>query len=667
MTSTILTPKSNFSSVFKNLSKRNISTIIFMSVLCVLIVIADISASLTSYSTYLAEYLTYKDYETCDLTVDIVILMGVLCIFGGLFSIFTAPKLFREIYSKRACDFYFSAPVKRGTYFTASYLFGAVINTAVIVIPTFVYCAVMKGVNPNVFLFDAKGIAVSGICILLSLLSIYTAFIMCAVMSGKKFHYFLLSLICLFSPSIAISGVMTKINSIWGYYCDGNLMGLLSPPVSVINNIIGYYEQYAGYMSVISVIEIIGMLAAGYLVFKNRKAEVAEVSLTGKIVPYILLSIFVLSGFMFTDAVSSDLVTVIVGVIFAVIAGLLFSRIFYKKWFTKETAITTGAVCAVCLIFVLIIYLPSYDKYVKYIPDIDEVESVTIKDEYGLSDYDNIQNQLILYDYNYLIDGYQEYDNSVLTITTKEGIEDAMALHRKSFDDKVIKDRKINEQSLVEQIWDYGYYETFDYTIVYNLTNGKQVKRTYSVGVNLIKDELKELFRNKEVLLQSIWAYNHSDDTLVMSYENYDYDEYYEDYDTIDGSYSYGSDYEKIFTPEQAMEFIDVYAGETVTLEENDFECVLDLMYDSIIGTVSFNGYIYEDTTKGVDIYFISPEATQKQREKLKSMTPEEILNLYWEDHYNDDELYELSLVVNIYEIELFDFQTNSIKYLEEE
>lgn len=668
MTSTILTPKSNFSTVFKNLAKRNVSSIIFILVANLLVAVAGISLSIDSNSDYLAEFFTNKNYETCDLTFDIVMLMGILCVFCGFLSLFISPKLFREIYSKRACDFYFSAPVKRGTYFFASYLFGALLNASAFVLPVAIYCIAMKSVNSAVFVFDIKDILTSGICILLSLLSIYTAFIMSAVMSGRKFHYFLLSLICLFSPSVAITGIMSNINSIWGYYSSQNLMGLISPPASVINNIVGYYEHYAASMVTVSVVEIVCMLAAGYLLFKNRKAEVAEVSLTGKVVPYIMLSVFVLSGFMFTDAVSSDLVTVIVGIIFAVIAGLLFSRIFYKNWFTKETAITTGVVCAVCLIFVSLIYLPSYDKYVKYVPEIDQVESVEIIDRYGLSDYDSVGNQLFLVD-SYYSDGYDQNGISPLKITTKQGIEDAMALHRKSFDDKVIEDKKKNEQGFFEQFFGYGYYETYDYTITYNLTDGRQVRRTYSVGVSFVKNELEELFRNKEVVLQSIWAYNHSDEVLVMSYEKYDYydDSYYEDYELTDDTYSYGTSYKKTFTPEQTMEFIDIFADEVVKLEENDFKCALNLMYDSIVSSISFTDYMYEDTIYGVDIYYISPEATAQQREKLKSMTPEEILSLYWEDHLNDDELSELSMAVNFSEVELFEFNTNSIKYLEEQ
>lgn len=680
MTSTILTPKSNFSTVIKNVTLRNIGSVIFILIVNLLMAVAGVSISVSLYSDQLADFLVNKNFETVDLTMETVAVIGVACVTCGLLSIGIAPNLFREIYSKRACDFYFSAPVKRGTYFTASYLFGAVLNVVSMVIPVAIFVVALKGVNSQVFVFDEKVIATIFCGAVLALLAIYSAFIMCAVTAGRKFQYFLLSLICLFCPAIAISGIDAKLNSIWGYFNEKNIYGFISPPINAANAVFSYDTKYYSFVFIISVVEIIGMFAAGYLVFKNRKAEVAEVSLTGKILPYFLLGLFVLSGFMFTDTVSNNLVTVIVGIIFAVISGLLFSKIFYRKWFTKITAITTGAVCAACVIFVCSIYLPSYDNYVKYIPDADEVESIELTDVYGINENDLVSRLMFMGAY----DSDELYiDSDTVTIKSKQGIEDAMNLHKNTVSDDAISNTQHFQLGVDDLLFGTdSYYPTYGYTITYNLKDGNQVKRTYSVGTAYVEDALLQLFRNKEVITQSYYAYSNTDDILLMtsidndynySYEYYEYDDVIteditqDDYDYSE-NYDYSETEKSVMTVDQAIEFIDIYSDDTITVDEDDFRIVLTGMYESILSSVSFTDD-YKEPSYNVNIYYIDPSATEEQRKTLKSMTSQEILSLYEKDVYSDNvtqEQRDLFMVLNVSIVNVFDFQGATISYLEQ-
>lgn len=664
MTSTILMPKSNFGTVFKNLTKRNISTIIFVLVANILLAVAAVSATVSAYSDYLADFLVNKNFEKVDLNMETMAVIGIACAICGLMSLSIAPKMFREIYSKRACDFYFSAPVKRETYFSASYLLGLILNVVAMVIPVAIYVIILKSINSQVFIFDDKLIAKVVVAVVLALLSIYSAFIMCAVTAGKKFQYVLLSLICLFCPAIALSGIDSKINSIWGFYNENIAYGFISPPINAINAVFSYDTKYYKYLYIISVVEIIGMLITGYLVFKNRKAEVAEVSLTGKITPYFLLGLFVLSGFMFTDTVSNNLVTVIVGIIFAVISGLLFSKIFYRKWFTKITAITTGAVCAACVIFVCSIYLPSYDKYVKYIPEVDEIESVDLIDVYGINENELVRRMMFIGSYN-SDDMYVQ--NQTMTITTQQGIEDAINIHRNTVSDEAIADAKKFSVGLNDLLFGYNsYFPTYEYTITYNLKDGSDVKRTYSVGASYVKDSLIQLFRNKEAVLQSYYAFNNSDDILFMNYEKYAViTEIYED----DVYYNYETSDQFTLTDQQAKEFLDVYADSTINLDDDNLKTVVSSMYESILSTLSISDD-YIEPSYGVEIFYIDPSATESQRKVLKEMTTQEILTLYQSDIYSEnfsDEEIDLYNVINFSHVNVFDFQQEAVSYLENE
>ena len=77
MTSTILTPKSNFSTVIKNVTLRNIGSVIFILIVNLLMAVAGVSISVSLYSDQLANFLVNKNFETVDLTMETVAVIGV--------------------------------------------------------------------------------------------------------------------------------------------------------------------------------------------------------------------------------------------------------------------------------------------------------------------------------------------------------------------------------------------------------------------------------------------------------------------------------------------------------------------------------------------------------------------------------------------------------------
>lgn len=670
MTSTILKPKSNFGEVLKNVIKRNIGSVIFIFVLNLLLGVVAVTISVDSYSEQILYFYKKVTTEPQEITFDFLPIIGISCIFCGLFSIFTAPKLFNEIYSKRACDLYFSLPVKRSVYYGASYLTGFVVNLIAMVIPTAIYAIYYKTVYPEAFVYDSKIVFFTFICVTLSLLAIYSAFIMCAVTSGRKFQYFLLSLMCLFTSGTVLTGVIERVNTIWGYYTNGVILSMISPVSNATSCAMMGDERIFKYSIIISVIEIVGMALAGYLIFKNRKAEVAEVSITGKLLPYFMLGLFVFSGFMFTDIVAHEIVTIIVGLIFAVIAGLLYSKIFFRQWFTKATAITTGAVCAVCIIFVGVLYLPGYDNYVKYVPEADEVKSVELMNSLDEEDMGVMRLGLL----SVLEDSI--YDEPVsLTLTEKEDIEKAIKLHQSTVDDKAIKATNNYSDSLLNMIF-YGdiyddYYSNYNYRITYTLENGRKVTRAYSVKPTFVENELFDIYKNKQILTDAVKDDTEQEDVLFIRYDNYHFDEY--DYVDSEETATY-SDYmndSKVIPADKYDELINVFVDEALTLDDNQFKLILSNIPKSLTYSIDNINYVYDGEEEGcLTVYSLSPDATKQQREKLKSMSTEqlakycyEVENTYEESGNIDTELYYTAVEQN--EISVIGYQKNVLNYVE--
>lgn len=60
-------------------------------------------------------------FQTCFTVVFFLVL---------LYDVIAPAHYFSEIYSKRACDSYFAAPIKRADRFNAAFIMGAVVNIA---------------------------------------------------------------------------------------------------------------------------------------------------------------------------------------------------------------------------------------------------------------------------------------------------------------------------------------------------------------------------------------------------------------------------------------------------------------------------------------------------------------------------------------------------------
>ncbi|MDE7124186.1 MAG: hypothetical protein K2N83_01685, partial [Eubacterium sp.] len=104
---TSINSSNKFLPMLKNAFRRNTAYFIVTQIIMLLVTISAIRG-----------FLSLKRYEVSDITTNYSMnIAGTFSVLLVLESFIFAVMVFREIYSKRASDFYFSMPVKRGTYY----------------------------------------------------------------------------------------------------------------------------------------------------------------------------------------------------------------------------------------------------------------------------------------------------------------------------------------------------------------------------------------------------------------------------------------------------------------------------------------------------------------------------------------------------------------------
>lgn len=673
MTSTTLKSKSKFTPVLTKTFKQRIANMI--AILAVSIFVPVIAIAIIFYNNYTSvSAIPSRQPESVDITVGAVAVTMIMACVSIFFSLSIAPKLFSEIYKKQSCDLYFSLPVKRSDYYISGYIYGALVNIAAIVISNVIYCAVMPILSTKYIHFEIQlGSLLTDIIIpvLLSILATYSAFIMCAVISGRRIQYICLALICLFATSSAINGVLANFSSIWGMSVDGTIPMSIDPTSSILMNLTSepHWVTY-----IILLIEAVGMFFAGMLNFNKRKAEVAEVSLSGQIIPFVLLAVLDIAMFMHYSGYGV-VISLIAGTIFTVLITMAFTAVFYKKVFTKQTGITAAAVCLVCIIFICSVNIPSFSGYVKKVPAASEVESIEISD----ASINEIYSSLII---NFIND-FEAADDSepfyTFIIKDEKSIADAIAMHNKMVDDKVIKlSQKYTNQNLLTLLvtggfFDDSYVETYSCKIKYNLKSGKTMSRTYTVNSNLLVSEYVTLMKNDEMLNQ-LPIFNISEDNVLFSTvdtynlypdtmsEDYSDDKMYYD-DLVDDEIS-GEYYDQPLSQDKFDGFKKAYIKNLSEMENNQFSSVFREL-NNFEGLYYYSDEaVYYESAAELYIYYMDEDTPEEYKNELKKMTPAEIKRAY--ENFMFDGRESKYNYLQQYCIYIYANQDNVIKYLKD-
>lgn len=619
MTSTASKPKNYASLAFKRTFKGTlVNTVLALGTSIVSVIIA-FSSTASDIALSGANYNHDSEYFTVEIMPPVVL---VLALITGFFSLTTVPRMFRQIYKKQSCDSYFSVPIKREEYFVANYFYGFLVNIVCFILPLAVYLGAIQATKSN--LIDLGYVLKFASVFMLAVLSMYSMFVVCAVISGKRIQYLILSLICLFCTSTMLTGIATKICSIWGFSGDLTLLNALSP----IDNAIAGAYFYEGVeadnvipLIIISLVEIIGLFIAGYIAFKKRKAETAESSLSGKVIPYVILAILVGAAFFFS-ATGTGAVDIVVGIVLATLMAMAFSGIFYKKVFTKQTLITLICVCAVFTTLSIVVMLPVFNGYVKYVPEAGEVDSVEFCSVAHSGSYTGFSELLGT---NV---GYTDFGEEIIFVE-QENIEKVIALHNKSIDDDAIKTtRKKNNRSwlrimlFIDSLYGYDYISDTSYRIKYNLADGSTVERVYSVSNNLVTKEYYDVFQNEEALWQ----------LEPMKYDN-------EKFLGVECSV-YNNDDEYSEESVELVNFdIEQYKKALVkdylSMKRTTFISEFDSFESSYYGMYYGKYYDYAEyyPVCNVDLYFANEDITDEELAEYKKMPTSRLLNAIYEDY----------------------------------
>ena len=634
-----------FSTAFKqNFKRQSVGT-------AVTIIIAGFGA-LAGFA-YITSYMAgnIPSGSTYDGTGEMIAIMSFSMVICAFYSLFLAPRLFNQIYSKRACDFYFSAPIKRSAYFNANMLYGAMANVIIVVAPSLVFFLLCK-IQPSyivkfnyIYVFNAMG------GFLTAALASFSILIMCAVCAGRKIHYIINVYICIISTMYVVSGFLSSINSIWGMKAKSILFPALNPLINVISVFFNSDDRKAILvLSAVSAAELIITYAVGFMLFKNRKAEVAELSVSGKIVPYVFLSVVLASAFLYFSTISEFLPIVISGVFFAVVLSIVFSLVFYKKVFTKQTGITCAAVCAVCICFLCIIYFPKYSNYVEYIPEQSEIEDVRVSNPLISSYSEPPIGNLIANATDYYNDDEWQ-DSNVIVFKSENGISGIRELHKKIISEETIKASQVKPTDLYSYIASgFGYIdEAFDqYNVMfeYNLKNGKTVTRTYSVNAHYVYDEFVKAFKNEETLSQIEPFKLESDNILFITVD------YYDENDMIQTKKIRLDSYDELLSL-----MLKDRMGESDRLFVMDsYELGMDYVPDGESEYEDDSVYLETESNQYYDVgfYHLNPDLTDEERKRIENMTENQIINNIWDidgvdvDHFTAESRHE-----------------NTIKYIE--
>lgn len=640
--------KSGFTAMLKNVFRRNILGLILTQLFTFLITIFFITNSLTR-----------KPESVFDLTFEYSgAVSTVLSIISIIVSLVVAYSLYRELFSRRASDFLLSMPVKREAYYNANFLFG-IINIALSYLISFavsVFCIKSNTIYPAKFyIFDVSSFASLMLISFLAVAAIYATFVVCAAISGRIWHYFILSYFAVSGTYSAAMGLLSYIDSIWGYTLEYDYSFIVSPFSTVMISTKDKLSHFA-IMIIALAAQFVVSYAVGFIAFKHRKAEVAETTVFGKILPLLIITVFLLSSaFSFIMITRNLYINLVITLIGMTVLVLIITALFYRKPFNKLTITSLAVSVAITAVTVCCVqFIPKASGYIDYVPEVSEVESVTVKcgEDYKDMNSIGIVEELMLSAFD--IDGEDSY---IYNLSSDEAKTAVSALHKKMASEEAI-DRYYDVDT-------YVYDAVNGIRLEYKLKNGRTVVRTYSVNASIASKEFAAVLKTDECLDQ-IAPMNYIDDILFVTADFYEYDEEYlesyneEDYngDSIDEyEYIQLDDYKPLLdcVKKDMKKDVDEYN----LLTSNGF----DPEYYS-----EFNeeeDYYDEDeyTVGRLSFYKFSESATEEDKEKLSKMKPEEILSYDINQAYESD--YESPYILENVDFLVMETDDNTIKYLE--
>lgn len=615
---------SGFTPMLKNVFRRNILSLV-LTQLFTLFIILIIAVDMLSKKPLKVENITL--IYGSDLSSYINLLLFTV-------SLIVVYILYRELYSRRASDFLLSMPVKREAFFNANALF-CLINIVLSYVISFsvsVFLIKSNIVYPAKFyIFDVSLFASILGMSFLSTISVFLVFAVCAVISGRKWHYFALSFFAVFGVFAAASGLLDYIDTIWGFKLDYDYSFIVSP-IALLQFSVNENLDNMAAIIIVFIVQIAVTYLAGVIAFKHRKAGVAETTVFGKVLPFAIITVFLMAeAFMSLNLANRLYIKLLAALIAMVLFVLIITALFYRKPFNKLTIASLITSVAVTAVVVLCVELaPKSMGYVDYVPEAGEVESVTV--ETG-NHYRNVHRIDIFDDFLYESVGhgigYYNASNNVFNLSTDEAKAAVERFHKKIASNEA-KDRFYDNKT-------YEYDAVTGIRLKYKLKNGKTVVRTYSVNASFASREFAAILKTDECLEQ-IMPVVLGNDILFATVDNCDFVYNYIQCLQLE-------DYEPLF--ECIKKDIKKREHEYNLLIDNGFTAAYYEKWDEDYGYYLEN----EDSVYLVTFYRFSEFATEEEKEKLLKMIPNEMLSYnekrMTESNYMLDSLFdEYNLIV---------------------
>ena len=622
----------------------------------------------------MAEYMEagYKE----DLTASC---MGSMSFFlfgaGTLWMFILAVSLFREIYSKRAAVFYYAMPVKRGTYFNVNMLYGIVtVFTSYVLVTVLSIISVKtnKICSPEFYTFEPVQLAKVLTVALLSVFVAYAVFMLFAVLSGRKWHYVVLSILASNLVYAAVINIIKYANeSVWGLSISYDKWWVLSTVAPFFKS---FEAENVLSLVIVLIIQFVLIYLTGYTVFKKRKAETAEASVALNIITETVLILGLFTAiFSFLTTIGSGFVKLGIGVAVVVGASMIVTAITHKKAFTKKSVKwLIGTAAVVIIIISAVEFLPNI-KYKNYVPAADEVESVVYDENVIQTGNDSAFSSLfsMLFSFGDYDFGFNDYPT--FHFTSEESKAKVEALHKKLIEQTTI-DNHYSE--------DYFYHGGYSVKLTYTLKNGKTVERYYDVCTKDIYDEYVALMQTEEALKQSE-PFNYKEEDIVfigvLDYRN-DVDEwdFDDDYDPYTPSNcirldDYGTLFDNLIIDRENeprdmfyafmnnISFL-LYDIDNHFRTEDDFNFNFDSesLWDDEEDW-DFEEYYPDYRDVSIVVYTYYKGVTDEMKAKLSAMTPEEILKYSEEYEWLNEDYLMMDNYIHINA----ETDVNTVAYLE--
>lgn len=560
--------------------------------------------------------LTAEQINAKEIAQSIFMNASVICFIQG---IILAVVLFREIYSKRAVDFMFALPVKRGTYYNANVIFGLlniVVSHSIYAAAVFLtFSSRMKMFDFNYYLkLMAVSFAVSA--------AVFAVSVFSAVLSGSVWHYIFVNGIAMLAVCLGAIGAVGYLNSIWGFQID-TANALYASPYGIFMLEISYADNHIFLKAAFAFVQMVVAYTAGLFVFKRRKAEIAENALSGKFIPAVMITICLLSEILLCLSVveAKMYARILAAMLLTVVTAVVLSAIFFRKALVLSIVKCFGAAALISAVLIVCVEIGPSEKYISYIPEPDEIDQAVVYSygSYGMSSITDILYGVSPLDnpYNTAYGDDGEESRYKYKFASDEAKEKLFALHS-----KMISDETRNN------VYSDAYYENgySSLKIEYILKNGRKSTRFYCVAASDICNEFADLLKTEEGINQ-VDPFNMKKEDMLYSNIILHYPE----------AFLYSGE--------------EIYDGPVFMNEEDCFVLLEKIKKDMVnisapeflgIANVNFNfwyDYAYElDDVAEVEFCTLTDMVTEEQRAALKNMTYDEIIE--YENKYLEEVQY---------------------------